>query len=233
MRSFREWRERAHDDGLSLAELLVSMMIFSLLMAMVMSIMITLTNMSKDSTARAQAIQEARLGLSQIDRQVRSGNVILDPANEDPSNSGVGKFFSLRIFTQEGMDPKCAQWRVIDHDGDGFGDLQYRTWDPAWPSVQVVSSWASVAHNLIEMEEEPPTSIADIDPDDPTTWPPFWVNSDVAGGTTAAQSVSITLRLKDPSERPDAKPTTISSTVTGRNTVFGYPNTSCSKVPNP
>ncbi len=230
LRSFLRTRRLLADErGLSLTELLISMTIFSILMGIVMSVMITLTNMSRDSVARTQAIQEARLGLSQIDRQVRSGNVILDPADEDPDDSGVPPFFSMRIHTQAGGVATCAQWRVIDHDSDTFGDLEFRTWTPGLPLT--ATPWSPVAHNLISMDVAP-ASAADIDVDDPETWPPFWVNSE-ASGNTEAQYVSITLRLKDPGEKNDSKPTSISTTITGRNTVFSVPSTACSPVPTP
>ncbi len=232
MRSLRKSRFRAGDSGMTLAELLVTMAIFGVLMAIVMSVMINLTYMSKDSLARSQAIAEARLGLSQIDRQVRSGNVILNPEDEDEVTSGVPRFFSMRIYTQENDNPQCAQWRVIDHDGDKYGDLEFRTWDPRYPVVEDVQPWSAVAHNLVAMPSEPPESAADIKLNDVTTWPPFWVNAG-ASGNTAAQSVRITLRVKDPSERSEALPTTVTTTVTGRNTVYSGATVGCSEAPPP
>lgn len=217
------------DRGITLTELLVTMMIFGVLMAIVMSVMITLTNMSKDTLARTRAVEEARLGVSQIDRQVRSGNVILDPENEPFANAEVPPFFSMRIYTQENGQNKCAQWRVIDHDSDGFGDLEFRTWLPVADPSLSVTPWSPVAHNLVAMDTAPATS-ADIVRTNPLTWPPFWVDDSESGATTA-QFVRITLRLKDPSESGDSKPTSISTTVTGRNTVFDYPTAYCSLVP--
>lgn len=222
----------SRDSGMTLTELLITMLIFGVLMVIVMSVMITLTNMSKDSLARTRAVAEARLGLSQIDRQVRSGNVILNPALEGETTADVPPFFSMRIYTQEDGLPKCAQWRVKDHNGDGFGDLEYRTWDPAYPAVIVVSPWSPVAHNLVAMPSDPPEDVGDIDVDDITTWPPFWVNT-VASGNTEAHSVTITLRIKDPGERDSAEPTALTTTVTGRNTVYSGATVSCSDVPPP
>ena len=207
------------------------MMIFSILMAIVTGVMIMLMNTTKETIARSQAIEEARIGVSQIDRQVRSGNVILDPANETVAASGVGPFYSMRIFTQEDGTPKCAQWRVIDQDGDSYGNLEYRTWNPAYPVVVDVSPWSVVAHNLVQMNASP-TSASDIKANDPATWPPFWVDAS-ASGTTEAQFVRITLRLKDPDTSADTKATSVTTVVTGRNTVFGYPTNSCAATPTP
>lgn len=218
------------DSGLTLTELLISMAIFSVLMAIVMAVMISLTNMSKDTLARTRAVSEARLGLAQIDRQVRSGNVILNPAAESELTADVPAFFSMRIFTQEDGEPNCAQWRVIDHDNDSFGDLEFRTWDPAYPAIVDVKPWTAVAHNLVTMPSTPPEDVDDIDVGDISTWPPFWVNES-ASGNTQAHSVTITLRVKDPNESGSNLPTSLTTTVTGRNTVYNGATVSCSEVP--
>jgi len=170
------------------------------------------------------------LGLSQIDRQVRSGNVILDPALETYTDSGVDPYYSLRIYTQEGDSPKCAQWRVIDENDDGFGNLEYRYWSPNYPTDPAVSDWAVVAHNVIV-----PAFVAP-DSNDSSTWPPFWKDPSTvtsALGSTPAQNVRITLKLLTPEMRKGSKPVSISSVVTGRNTVLGYSESSCSVIPAP
>ncbi|WP_084126580.1 prepilin-type N-terminal cleavage/methylation domain-containing protein [Demequina sp. NBRC 110054] len=225
----RTWKRRPDDAGLTLTELLISMAIFGVLMAIVFTALISVTYMSKDTLGQVRAIEEARLGVSQIDRQIRSGNVILDPASESVATSGVGAFFSMRINTQEDGDDMCVQWRVIDSDGDGFGDLQFRKWEPG--NTGSVTDWGVVARNLVEMDVSP-TSEADIDPDDPTTWPPFWVDT-TNTSTTTAQFVRVTLRLKDPDARDSAKAVSVSTVVTGRNSVIGYPESKCQAYPAP
>ena len=185
-------------------------------------------NQTRDSQSRALALEDMRLGLSQIDRQVRSGNVILDPSEETYANSGVGVFYSMRIFTQEGPTPRCAQWRVIDHDGNGYGNLEFRTWDPDYPLVNDVTGWGVVAHNIVDVGVHP-TSVSQITTD-PATWPPFWVDKS-SGSQTEAQFIRITLRLKAQGAKASSKPASVTSVVTGRNTIFGYPSTSCSDVP--
>jgi prepilin-type N-terminal cleavage/methylation domain-containing protein len=226
--SQRRWRRFPEGEGgYSLTELLVAMGIFSIVMVVVSSLMIDMTNMSKDTLARVRTLEEAKLGISQIDRQVRSGNVILDPASENETTSGVPAYFSMRIYTQaDGTTPRCAQWRVIDKDEDTFGNLEYRTWLPGYPPT-AVTSWSVVARNLVKMD-----FTGTIVPADPSTWPPFWVDNTLSAGTQA-QFVRVTLRLKDPNERADAKPSSVTTVVTGRNTIFGYPAGSCANAPDP
>ena len=235
MRSFfrighdRDDHDRSRNDkGMTLTELLVGMGIFGILMGFVFTIMIQMMYLSRDSMGRVNATESARLGVSQIDRQVRSGNVILDPASETLAASGVAPYYSLRIYTQEGGTAKCAQWRVIDH-GDG-GVLEYRNWRPNYPSDPYVSDWGVVAHGVVLSGSSTP------DPNDSATWPPFWkdTSTSVAAGTgTPAQNVRITLHVTDDMMKDGAKPITMSTVVTGRNTILGMSESECSTVPTP
>lgn len=220
----KTWRraKRGEDGGFTLVELLVSMTIFSLLMAVILSLMITMMGQANDTVGRQRAVEQARLGLSQIDRQMRSGNLILDPAQDGEDESGVPSNYSVRIFTQEGGVEKCVQWRVIYYDGSEFGQLEFRSWDPV--STATATGWSRVASNLTMPVE--PFSIGD-----PETWPPFWV--DTTAAATDAQSIRITLRMSDPSANSDAKAQVLTTTVTGRNTVFGYSPLTCSTFPAP
>lgn len=230
MNSRRTSADRSRpDDGYSLTELLIAMLIFGILIAVTFSLLIQIMYMSTETIARTRTLEQAKIGLAQIDRQVRSGNVILDPAAENTLTSGVGPWFSMRIYTQVDEDPKCAQWRVIDHDHNKFGDLEFRSWLPSQPST--ATPWSAVAHDLVEMKVVP-TNALQIKKDDPSTWPPFWVDDDDTGGTQA-QFVRVTLRLKDPEEREKAEASSVTTVITGRNTVFGYSASECSTAPLP
>ncbi|WP_082096750.1 type II secretion system protein [Demequina gelatinilytica] len=220
-------RMREEDRGFTLVELLIAMGIFGLLMALVFNLLIEMMYQSNDNLARTRAVEQARLGISQIDRQIRSGNVILDPAMENPANAGLAAsetYYSLRVYTQEDGGDMCVQWRVLFPDAASeYGSLQFREWEAGDPSS--VTSWANVANNVVAATGTP-------DLDDPETWPPFWVDTSLsADARTTAQRIRITLRMGDPSAREDAKPATVSSVVTGRNTVFQYSALHCADVP--
>ncbi|KQR16199.1 type II secretion system protein J [Cellulomonas sp. Leaf334] len=220
-------RDDRSDSGWTLVELIVSMGIFGGLLAIVFSVLLTLSMQTKDNLARTRAVDETQIGLMQIDRQVRSGNVIADPANEGVALSGVEPYYALRVYTQTDGVYQCVQWRVRFPTGSSFGVLEYRSWKPTWQSTGGVSAWRTVARNVVR------PATATVAAADPSTWPPFFVQATDAESSSSAQTIRVTLRIKDPAQRESSKPATVTSTLTGRNTIFGYPADTCSPVPAP
>ena len=190
-------RQRS-DEGMTLVELLISMAIFSLALSMVYTVLITVQRQTKDSTSRADAVGDARLALQQIDRQVRSGNVLFDPAAETLP-------LSMRVYTQANGDQRCVQWQVVN------GTLRTRSWSSTWQTDGSVSAWAVVAHNLVNTTSSPPFALQ--------------------GSSTAYGSrlVDITLLVKSPTAQ--GKPVNVTSSLSGRNTAYGYDPGICSPVP--
>lgn len=214
------------DGGWTLVELMVSMLIFSGLLVVVFSILITVSQQTKDNLARTRAGDQARIGLMQIDRQVRSGNVISDPAGETAAGSGVPPSYSLRVYTQTDGVYECVQWRVRYPSGSDRGVLEYRSWRPSWQVTGGVAPWAVVARDIVR----PSGPFVEADP---TTWPPFFRETSQAEASSAAQTIRVTLRAKDADQRASSQPTTVTSVLTGRNTVYGYPADSCATIPAP
>jgi prepilin-type N-terminal cleavage/methylation domain-containing protein len=195
----RDLRKRAHGDrGTTLVEVLISMTIFTLALAMVYSVLITVQRQTKDQTSRADSVGNARLALAQIDRQVRSGNVLYNPSSEALP-------LSMRVYTQANGDQRCVQWQVFG------GKLRTRSWSPTWQTDGEVSEWSVVAHDLVNTAVTPPFALQ--------------------GGSTAYGSrlVDVTLRVKSPTARGNA--INVTSSLSGRNTAYGYDPGVCSPVP--
>lgn len=233
MRDATAWVRRrldvARDDrerGWTLIELIVAMSLFIGLLTIAFAVLVTISFQTKDNLARTRTVDDARLGLMQIDRQVRSGNVISDPALETPTGSGVPTYYSLRVYTQTDGVYQCVQWRVRVPSGSDRGVLEYRSWKPSWQSTGGVEPWRVVARNIV-------TPTGAVVPADSSTWPPFFVEASDAEASSQAQTIRVTLRVKDPEQREQSKPVALTSVLTGRNTIYGYPADSCAAIPNP
>ncbi len=209
------------EQGFSLVEVLVSMTIFGGLMAVIMAVFIASLNQSKDALARADSAEFARLAISQLDAQIRSGSVIKDPKDESVALTGVPAGYSVRILTERGGVQNCVQWRVLLIGGDNRGSLQYRTWH-AWDPGSV-SGWTQVTTGIVGPKT--PYDEADV-----STHPPFVLVTPMVGDSIV-KSLAITLRVKAAGTRDEGKPVLVSTIVTGRNTIFGHGGLECDNVP--
>jgi prepilin-type N-terminal cleavage/methylation domain-containing protein len=225
----RDLRARARDDdrGLTLTELLVAMAIFSGAVALAFSAVITIMRMSTEAQRSADAAAELRVAIAQIDRQVRSGNVLFSPANETTTGcSAVGAFAGtcMRIYTQSNGEQRCVQWQVVEDDSpdatEGTYVLRSRSWDPDWASgTGEVTEWGVVARGL-HYEHG-------------TTEAPFTLSAalDVGTPVTAYGERMLVLHLESLDTR-SGKAVAIESSITGRNTSYGYSGGQCSPVPS-
>ncbi len=112
---------------MTLIEMLVSMVVLSIALSVAFGAVILVMQKSNDAQKSADAASTLQLALEQIDRQVRSGNVLFSPADESTwvascQTLGTNAGTCMRIFTQSNGDQKCVQWQVVD-DGSGTGRL--------------------------------------------------------------------------------------------------------------
>ncbi|WP_448629393.1 PulJ/GspJ family protein [Cellulomonas soli] len=144
------------DAGYTLTELLVAMGVFSVVIALATSGLISLLTTTRGATDRADAQAEIRLGLADIGKQMRSGNVLFSPKDEpgyvpscqsaaDGSDTGT----CMRIYTQTFGIPRCVQWQVLQVEpGGGGAELRTRSWSIDWQTTGDVSDWRTVARGL-------------------------------------------------------------------------------------
>jgi prepilin-type N-terminal cleavage/methylation domain-containing protein len=192
------------DRGFTLIEVLVSMIIFSLVIAVAFTALLTIQKQTADTAARDDSVTQSQLGLALMDRLIRSGNVLYDPAAE----VALGYPQSMRVFTQANAQEKCVQWQIVS------GDLRMRTWSPSWQTDGMVSEWSVKARHLVNDSALP----ADT---------PF----KLVGAPTAYEPrmVQILLRVQNP--KSGGKPIDVTTTLTGRNTIYGYDQDICNPIP--
>lgn len=194
----------AGERGLSLIELLVAMALFTGLLAAVYGVLISVQRQSVDLQARETSVGDARLAVQSMDRQIRSGNVLADPAAETLPRS-------LRVYTQADGDPRCVQWQV----DTGAGTLRTRSWSTTWSTDGDVEPWGVLARGL-------------VDPRSPTTpYTPFALSA----ASSAYGSRLVDIRLLVQPAGSVAAPLEVQTSLSGRNTQYGYDRGTCSPVP--
>ncbi|MCU1676349.1 MAG: prepilin-type cleavage/methylation-like protein [Frankiales bacterium] len=227
------WHRRHDSDGFSLIELLVSMIVFTVAIAMVYGALIKVQARMDDTGKSAEAISELRAALADIDKQVRSGNVLFSPADDSATTVGClgsATLYSgtcMRIYTQTNGPQKCVQWQVIADPADvAHWMLRTRSWaDSVSP---VATDWRTVARGL-----KPVTGLGQY---------PFWLQRE-AVGATSAPTVAAAATAVDPydqrllgvnivaEDERDGKDVAIGSSLSGRNTTYGYAEGVCTPVP--
>jgi type II secretory pathway pseudopilin PulG len=199
-------RRRLRDDrGITLVEVVVSMALMSLVLLVFTTTMSSVQRAAVEQEVRTRLVDDARLALQSIERQVRSGNVLYDPSSEtDPYGSSAGYMF--RIYTQANAPSlpgyRCALWLIDDGQR-----LLYRWWPPLAP--EDATSWRVVTEGIVNRDLSDPAFFLD-----PT-----------------ARTMVVNLQVNpDLDERPEATQQ-VDTSVTGRNTSFGYPENVCEDLP--
>jgi len=218
MRSLRDRlaaRADGEDSGVTLVELLVCMIVFSIAMAIVTQAVIKVQTYARDVQGSADANSEARLALADIDRQVRSGNVLFSPANETTPTtctaSGTDAGTCMRVYTQANGLERCVQWQLIaDSSKPGTSVLRSRSWSPDWQTDGKYTEWTIKARNLVGTPSTAPFTLQ--------------------GAVTSSSSRYLEVRIeaKDPRRSGSV---VLTSALSGRNTNYGYDAGLCSPAP--
>ena len=214
---------RRGEEGFSVLEMLIAMMIGMVLLGLVMVSLSTFLQTGYDGVASGQANDNAALTMTVIRRQVVNADVLYNPANEG-SNAGptLPSGFSLRMLTAGARTtappetvlgtitvPTCVQWRLLK-----TGNLQDRSWPTGHPTT--VRSWHTVMTGLVNRR--------------PTT-PPFKLDMT---GAYQHRVLKLTLMLPE-TVKSTGTSLTLRSSVTALDAQFFAPTASeyCSPVPTP
>ena len=217
MRRLRERLQGRREDqsGFTLIEMMITMIVFGIAMTVVTKAVGKVEHFAGDAQGSASANGEVRLALADIDRQVRSGNVLYSPANEtQPSSctaSGTDAGSCMRVYTQANGLQRCVQWQVLkDPSNPSTAIIRSRSWSPTWQTDGVYTAWATKARGLLLTP-----SVA-----------PFTLQGAVT--SSSSRYLSVRFEAKDP-RRPGA--TVLTSALAGRNTNYGFDAGLCNPVP--
>jgi prepilin-type N-terminal cleavage/methylation domain-containing protein len=194
---------RDGQTGFTLVEVVVVTLLIGIVSLVFLSAMARVQTSLTRATERSDNNDQARMAVQRIDREVRSGNILYDPAGETP------QYYTLRVYTQANANtrggPLCVQWKIEDQQ------LLRRTWPPLAPDS--ATGWGVVVDGVVNVDEG--VRAFELDPDP------------AKGGRT----VQVTLLVdKRPGVNPD-QTIQIQTSVTGRNSTFDYPENVCTPVP--
>lgn len=206
-------RIRVDEAGTSLIEVLVTSVILGIALMIIYQVLGSVQTAVSSELTRSETNDTMRLAVHQIERQVRSGNLFYDPSvDNDPAN-GIYPGMTLRIYTQAdgsvvAYPNRCVQWRIFEET------LQHREWSPAWAVDGYVTGWRTVADSVVNDTLSPEVPAFTLD------------TSDTKYGQRLLQIALVT--NASPEQGP---PLRVESSITGRNTGYGFPTSVCATLP--
>lgn len=206
-------RERLRDEsGTTMAETLITLALVGVVMTMFLVALESMQTGVVRAEGRSARNDEVRLALAQMDREIRSGNVLYDPADADladPAND-VHPSMSMLIYTQSNAPTRnpgnqCVQWRISG------GTLQTRMWaDVPTPPA---TPWRTVARDIVNRDLPTPVPAFALDPN-----PSYY-----------KRIIQITIVVDRPDDAAEPQETRLS--ITGRNTRYEQSDTVCDTPP--
>jgi prepilin-type N-terminal cleavage/methylation domain-containing protein len=191
-------RQRLHDqEGMTLVELAVAMGILSIAMVILLSTLTSIQAASVKEDVRSRTINQVRLAMQTIDRQVRSGNLLYPP-----NAAGYTFLIYTQAYSAQDDTSRCALWTINSQN-----QLMYGYWKPNVTPGAL--TWQVVADGIMNRVQS--QSAFTLDPTGRTMTVLLLLNTDPTGSPNATQ------RLQ--------------TSVTGRNTSFGYPLAVCATLP--
>jgi type II secretory pathway component PulJ len=209
------------EAGYTILEVAVVMLVMAIITGVFLAVLVSVQGSIGRVTARSDSNDQARLAMEELDREIRSGNVLYDPNVCPPNPAGtptcipaesIEPGMYLLIYTQTNASTRspgnqCVQWRIHDEQ------LQRRSWSAQ--DGQLVSGWRVVAERILNGS---PAS-------DPSKWVKAFVLDPAA--VYGGRIVNITI-LANGSQRSGTT-VRIKESITGRNTEYGYPSNICTE----
>jgi len=193
------------EAGFTLVEVLVTSVLMVIVVTMYLASVWSIQESLGRSELRTRGVDAARAAIEQIDREVRSGNLIYDPATETPAGN---EFYVLRVQTQANGSTRtpptqCVRWRVANQK------LERQSYQVIGGAAQVISPWRTIAEGIVNRDVTPAV-------------PAFAM-------AAVGRTVNIVLLANAKLSSPDSQTIRLETTVAIRNTVPA--NDPCSPTP--
>jgi prepilin-type N-terminal cleavage/methylation domain-containing protein len=203
------------DEGFTLTELAVTMIVMGIVAAIFTSILYEAQIGVSREKERSDANDQARLAIEEMDREIRSGSLIYDPAAESFTSPTCGGYacvanYSVRVLSQANATTRtpatqCVQWLIQGQQ------LLRRSWAQEPPTAGTsLAGWRVIATGIVNQSLSPAVPAFALSP-----------------GSTRA--LNITFMVNPRLGGKDAPPTVrLDTTISIRNTATGDP---CTPIP--
>jgi type II secretory pathway pseudopilin PulG len=209
---------------MTLAELAVTMMLLGIVLAIILSILFSVQRAFGRQQDRSISNDQARLAVQELDRELRSGNLLYEPTGINAYPPGANGM-QLVIYTQTNATTRnpgnrCVQWKItgpVSADPDNPHTLQRRDWSSVDP-LNTASDWRIIAEDVVNND---------------TAFNPGLATKAFAldHSQTSFGDRIIKIDILVNHKASSGKTVEIQDSVTGRNTQFGYPTTVCDTLP--
>jgi prepilin-type N-terminal cleavage/methylation domain-containing protein len=207
-------RLRRDERGITLSELLIAMSILSIVMVIFGSVLASVQGAVVRQDSLSRTLDNTRLALQQLDHEMRSGNVLYDPALENGSGAGAVTSctgclpgYTLRVYTQTNSLFKCVLWKI-----DANQNLMTREWPPL--DTDSARPWRVVATGIVNRTLGQAAWTLDTD--------------SLKGGRT----LNVVYAANNDLTHLPGQTERVQASLTGRNTSYGYPANVCQTTPS-
>lgn len=206
------------DAGVTLIELLITMIVLVMGSVLALQVTVGLVRNLREVRLYSDTLAAVRLGLGSMERQIRSGDVLFNPVSEAAINPdcaawGTQSGSCMRVYTQVDGLKRCVQWQIVaDPAVAGTALMRSRSFSPTWSTDGDVGAWRTVARGLTP----PSAAVA-----------PFTLSST----SSAYSNRLLSVRLIALDAGRSGRDTTIETALSGRGTVYGGDASLCSPGP--
>jgi type II secretory pathway pseudopilin PulG len=179
--------ELSREDGFTLVEMMMSFLLMGVIATAFLSVLVSTQGAVAREDMRSQTLNQARQAFDQLDREIRSGNLIYDPSLENSTSCGgytCAPYFALRIYTQANGNTRTPANQCVQYIITTNNQLLRRAWAPG--AATSLSGWRVVADGIVNRTSSPSYSA-------------FW------GATTGSRTVNVQLQVNATPGDPRSK----------------------------
>jgi type II secretory pathway pseudopilin PulG len=201
------------ESGMTVVELTVAMTITAIIVTAFLGVLASVQTSLARENVRSQTMDQGRLAMQALDREIRSGSVLYDPA------AASTPYYRLRVYTQSNATPRCVEWRVATYAPDPACASSKCLLRREWTSgSNTATSWRVVATNIVNSGSAAGQR-------------PFQLDTSAAAGygsSLGSRVVDVTLLVNAKPGDPASTDVRVESSLSIRNQSTGDP---CSPVP--